>query len=315
MAIGAKTLLLADVGGTNTRVAVVREGALADMRHFDNASFSNVYDLLQHYVTAAGVDQVHACSVAMAGPVRGGQGRLTNRDWHITSDGLRDAFTGAHSVLLNDLTALGYAVQTLPAQNVKVMDHPVSAAPNGQSLVVGMGTGFNLCPVLSGSGGQVHCLEVEMGHATLPATLKDALAQHLRGSAAQFVTLEDLFSGMGLAQFHTVRTGEAISAKDIVQSSGTGNQSAHETLDIYTTLLGLLCHELAFQYMPMDGIYFAGSVARGVLTPQYQANLDVGGASVGKLGNLASAIPKIVILEDAAALHGCRVALELSGYY
>lgn len=308
MKAGEKTLLLADVGGTNTRMAVVRGGVFGDVRHFENSAFPTFQDLIDAYVQNANVGQVTGCSVAMAGPVRAGRGRLTNRNWQIASGDLAAHLGCADVLLMNDLTALGYAVSSLPKESQRVLDRPADGAPNGQLLVVGIGTGFNLCPVLQGADGGLRCLEVEMGHAALPAPLKEALCGHIGEATGVFLTLEDLFSGDGLARFHEIRTGGKRSAKDIVERHEAGDADAGETLGIYTKLLGVLCRQLAYSYMPMEGMYFAGSVARGVLRPEFHVNLKTGGADAGKVGNLVDTIPKSIILDDAAALRGCSVA-------
>ena len=311
MKASAKTLLLADVGGTNTRVAMARGGAITGVQHFENRAFSDVYAVLAAYIARSDISSVEGCSVAMAGPVRGGQGRLTNCDWDISTGRLQQELAISQVCLMNDLTALGHALPTLAKGSLRVFDQPDGIAANGQSLVIGIGTGFNLCPVLHQPDGTVQCVEVEMGHAALSAPLRDALDVETGGAAADFPTLEHLFSGDGLASFHHARSGNKDTAKDIVQMSEEREPEARQTLDAYTKLLGLLCGELALQYMPMSGIYFAGSVARGVLGREFLGNLTVAGT--GKVSHLVGAMPKAIILDDAAALGGCLAVLGQDG--
>ncbi len=305
------TILLADVGGTNTRVAVAGPRGPENAQRFDNGDFASFYDVLDRYVTGTDIGPVDACSVAMAGPVRGGQGRLTNRGWEISVTGIRQHLDCSAAELLNDLTALGFSLGTLPADSIAPVGKSAPADGNGQSLVIGIGTGFNLCPVRRSAGGSVGCLEVEMGHAALPTPLHHALLQHLGKDAAHFPTLEHLFSGSGLAHFHALRSGGTRSAREVVEASAAGDVDATRTLDDYTRLLGQLCSELAFQYMPLDGVYFAGSVARGILQPAFFDNLQ-GPPGTGKIGDTLAVFPKWVILDDAAALRGCLAALRSS---
>ncbi|MCX7560607.1 glucokinase [Sulfitobacter sp. F26204] len=310
MTPGAKTLLLADVGGTNTRVAVAENGTAANVRHYRNADFGSFYSLIRKYVDSLKLPQIEECCVAMAGPVRGGEGRLTNRDWHIATTQIQTEFGCSKALLMNDLTALGHALPRLPKESLNALAGPIGAVSNGQSLVVGIGTGFNLCPVQHQRNGTVACLEVEMGHAALPVPLKVALKDVIGKAADGFATLEHLFSGGGLASFHQARKEEAKSAKDIVEAYLAGDQAAENTLTLYSELLGILSNELAYYYMPMNGVYFAGSVARGVLRPEFHANLTKSDANAGKVGNLNHAIPKAIVLDDAAALIGCLAALD-----
>ncbi len=307
------TLLIADVGGTNTRVAMVTAGADAPeaTRHFNNADHGSLYAVLDAYRDDVGTGAIAACSVAMAGPVRGGQGRLTNRGWDISTAGLREVLSCDRALLLNDLPAIGYAVRRLPAAGKRqVADTGAARVRNGQSLVVGIGTGFNLCPVKTAADGSVRCFEVEAGHVSLPHPLMDRLRAIVGDAAPR--TVEDVFSGDGLAQFHAQRvTGAQMSAREIVEAHEAGSDAqATQTLGLYMGLLGQLCTELSLQYMPLDGIYFAGSVARGILMPTFYDALLGEGAEAGKVGNLLRDIPKFVILDDAGALLGCIEALE-----
>jgi len=308
----AMPVLLADVGGTNTRVAVARGGTLASMRRYENAQFTSLYDLLSAHLKGADVGAIDACSVAMAGPVRGGEGRLTNRDWQISCSGLQAALGCDRVVLQNDLTALGYALGTLGGDSLHRLGVAQQGQSNGQALVIGIGTGFNLCPVGRGAQGRVQCLEVEMGHAALPAPVRDMLGQCLGPHAAAFTTLEALFSGGGLAHFHLARIGRAATAQQVVEAHAAGAAAAGETLEIYTALLGAFCRELSFQYMPLEGMYFAGSVARGILRPEFHKNLQARTVAGDKLGDLLAGIPKWTILDDAAALRGCLAAITPS---
>ncbi|KIN65555.1 Glucokinase [Sulfitobacter noctilucae] len=305
------TTILADVGGTNTRVATAGISGPENIRHFANDEFTSVYGVLDRYKAQAQIGTVTACSIAMAGPVRGNQGRLTNRAWDISVAGIRAHLGCDVAVLLNDLTALGFALGSLPADRVAYISAVPDTPSNGQALVVGIGTGFNLCPVRRSADGTVHCFEVEMGHAALPAPLRDALEQDLGQHAKAFPTLEHLFSGNGLAQFHAFDTGTERTARAVVEASESGDPAAMQTLMKYTGLLGQLCSELAFQYMPLEGLYFAGSVARGILQPAFLDRLQAAPAA-GKIGDMLTTIPKAVILDDAAALRGCLAALDAS---
>ena len=88
--------LLADVGGTNARMALARNGAIdtATITRFrgdDHASFDEVVRI---YLEQQGNPAIAGVCVDVAGPVSGGIARLTNRDWDFTEARLCD-LTGA----------------------------------------------------------------------------------------------------------------------------------------------------------------------------------------------------------------------------
>ncbi|MBC7738999.1 MAG: glucokinase, partial [Candidatus Saccharibacteria bacterium] len=103
------TAILADIGGTNTRVAladgkVVRPNSIAK---FSNADYASLEPILVRYLAEAGIASVEGACVAAAGPVRHGVAEMTNLSWIIDHAQLTRA-TGATKVaILNDLQAQG----------------------------------------------------------------------------------------------------------------------------------------------------------------------------------------------------------------
>ena len=78
-----------------------------------------------------------------------------------------------------------------------------------------------------------------------------------------------------------------------------------ETLKLFTKLLGALCRDLAFAYLPMTGLYLAGSVARGLWESGMADVLVAEIGQKGKFGEMLSRIPVTLVCEDSAALIGC----------
>jgi glucokinase len=63
--------------------------------------------------------------IAVAGPVQSGKATLTNRNWTIVDNELVQKFGCKRAVLLNDLTALGYAVPRLSTdQTIHIHGNP-----------------------------------------------------------------------------------------------------------------------------------------------------------------------------------------------
>lgn len=303
------TILLADVGGTNARLAQAdRPGATPRaVRSFANRDFADFAAVIAAYVAAEGLRDCRGCVVAMAGPVAAGQGRLTNLGWEMSEAALRAATGCDQAWLMNDLTALGHALPLLPEQAIRRLAPPRSDMQrNGQALVVGIGTGFNVCPSKAAADGTVDCLAAEAGHVQLPPGVRATLQEAIADRAGNFVTVEDLFSGRGLSAFDAaLHQGEARPARAVVEAHA--KDAAGQTLALYGRMLGQLCHELALHHMPGDGIYFAGSVARGLLGAGITPRLSDHSGPDPFADRLAR-IPLSVILDDAAALYGCSGA-------
>ena len=307
------TILIADVGGSNSRLALAKnaQDVPRQIGHFNNADFTSFDAVVEAYLARERPGKITACSIALAGPVTSDVGALTNRDWTISSTDLRLKLGCDAVCLLNDLTALGFAIDALPEAELKnISPGAAQNLASGQSLVVGLGTGFNVCPVLKSGSKTTSCFEVEAGHVTLSYPIVDGLRATGIAQPERFQTVEDLFSGTGMAAFHHARTGQRISAREVVENATHGDCGAGETVAHFTTLLGMLVADLALQYLPLGGIYFAGSVARGVLQgPSCERFLN---ALHGprKMGAQVRKMPVKLILDDAAALRGCLRAVS-----
>jgi len=167
------TILVADVGGTNSRLAQASKLGLdrSTIQHFQNDEFASFEDVIEAYLEGKKLDAVTSSCVAMAGPISDGQGTVTNRGWKISIEALNNVTGCQHSILLNDLTALGHAVGYLPDEQLtKISGDDGPVYTNRQSLVIGIGTGFNTCPVIAAADGNV-CMEVEAGHVGLPISV------------------------------------------------------------------------------------------------------------------------------------------------
>lgn len=107
--------LVADIGGTNSRLALAALGQLrpGTTRSFRNAEFASFEAVAHSYlgdVADAAPDQI---ALAVAGPVEGDTARLTNRGWVISAADLSRKLGAARGRIINDLIALGYAVPGL----------------------------------------------------------------------------------------------------------------------------------------------------------------------------------------------------------
>lgn len=304
--------LLADVGGTNARLALARAGVIdrstiTRFRGDDHASFDEVVRL---FLGQQGHPRIEAVCVDVAGPVSGGKAKLTNRDWDFTEARLRDLTGAPRARLINDLLALGYATPALDGEAAGFLRvAPQGGLGNGQRLVVNAGTGFNVCAVKVLPEGGIACLEAEEGHTRLPHSVWSPLAMSLGDDgAAQLDSVEELFAGRGLARLHALRAGvPQVRAETVVAAAADGDTEAEASCALYAHLFGLLCRELALRFMPLEGMFLAGSVARSC-TDRF-AVFEAAFLSDPLMESITKAVPIGVIRDDMAALYGCLAAV------
>ena len=301
--------LVADIGGTNTRLALSDGGRVAanSVQSFRNADHAGFAPLAAQYLRGQGGAQPDALVIAVAGPVGKGRARLTNHNWTFETADLSDRFGGASVHLLNDLSALGYAIPALQGDDLMtIAGQQTRPAPDGQALVAGIGTGFNVCPVTLRDGAVVSCQKAEFGHVSLPGNVARALRERIGAQSEAFSTVEHCFSGAGVAQlFALFNRSEATSPVEALN----GNSPASAAfVGFYAGLIGQLARDLRTAFMPEAGLYFAGSIARAVLS----------GPARGQFSSVLMApsgleLPPMagvhLICDDAAALRGCAAYL------
>lgn len=310
------TLLVADIGGTNSRLALIDpDTGSTETARFENGRFGSFYEILDQYVAGHTIPALDGCCFAIAGPVTSGQARLTNRDWYFDVGLISQALPARPArpvCLVNDLVALGYALPTLASdQLLQVKPALQPDAPNAQALVAGLGTGFNVCAVKTGPGTPA-VIEAELGHGSLPSSVHQALVQAIGATAAQFRTIEDLFSGGGLSRLHHIISGgKEWRGQDILAAYDTTLQdTTAQSVELMAQLLGIFAREMVFQYLPFGGIHFAGGAARGILGSDARALFLQAFEAPGPFTDLVNQVPVQLITDDSAALIGAaRVAM------
>lgn len=304
------TVLVADVGGTNTRLALVDDaGTMRTSVRFANDEFETFAALLAAYAERQSVPDLDGFCIAVAGPVTSEAARLTNRNWHFDKDEIADLLAGLTpgSVrLINDLAALGYALPALSdAQLVELKAPAPGAAVNGQALVMGLGTGVNICLAKSTQTSSV-VVEAELGHASLPNSVSEPLRAAIGSESAAFPSVEELFAGRGLSRLHRILSGDNHRAgPDILADYDAGiGGSVAETVDLMAGLLGHMARELVYMYQPFGGIHFAGGVARGILGSSARMTFLGSFETSGRFAEHVGRVPIRLIIDDAAALTG-----------
>ena len=306
--------IVADVGGTNTRLALAEgKDVLQDtVRKYRNANYPRLEPILRDYIRLQNNNA--ACTgacVAMAGPVHQGVGEFTNLRWRIDCDMIASA-TGAERVaLLNDLQALGHALDHIASVNLRrIIPHP-EAAPREAQIVIGIGTGFNAAPVHR-IGKSCYAAPAEIGHANMPVRC-DAdlrLARYVE-SAHGFPGIEDILSGRGLERIHAWLGQESgdlreIEAAAIMEAIRNGTDPrAEEAARVFVRLLGTVTGNLALTTLPFGGIYLSGGVARAFAPYLLSFGFADAFRDKGRFAGFMDNFGVSVIEDDFAALTGC----------
>ncbi|SLN37759.1 Glucokinase [Roseivivax jejudonensis] len=306
--------VVADIGGTNTRVALAR-GPVVDaesIARYRNADHGGLTGVLSDYLAQHNAAPVAAC-VAMAGPVRDGVGRLTNLDWTVDRESVARATGAATVAVLNDLQAQGHAVDHLSAAHLTRILPGRAAAEHAAKLVIGVGTGLNAAPVFR-LGGQTLVPPSESGHVSLPAQDADDLALRdwlvaTHGSAGA----EEALSGRGFERIHAFLCardgGTPRDAAGIMAAHAAGDAQATRAMEIFATLLGRVAGNLALTLLPFGGIYLCGGVARHFGPHLVPLGFAEGFRDKGRFAGFMDQFGVELVTDDYAALTGSAAHL------
>jgi glucokinase len=313
--------LVADIGGTNTRVALAdgRQVIESTIRRYRNAEFPGLESVLTRYIHEEGeVDPIAAC-VAVAGPVRDGRATMTNLDWAIDKDTLARATKAETVAILNDLQAQGHALGHIDEANIRNILPGPQGDTNAAKLVVGIGTGFNAAPVYELENGRI-VTPSESGHANLPIRNEHELRLcQFVSTAHGFPAVEDVLSGRGLERVYAFLGQEAgdpreAAAKDIMEACADASDlRAVEAAQLFTRILGTVCGNLSLIQLPFGGVYLVGGVARAFAPHLTKFGFGDAFRDKGRFAGFMGNFAVHVIEDDYAALTGSAAHLVALG--
>lgn len=318
--MSAAQILVADIGGTNTRLGLAgRDGiATETLRRYANDEHASFDALTRIYLDQMKVPRCQSACLAVAAPVEAERVRLTNRNWLIDKAGVARQIGAEDVHLLNDFEALGFSLDRLTSRQAPHIAGPQTAPePGGVRLVLGAGTGFNAAALRRNALGQRSVHAAECGHMTLPIETPSELLlwNHLsrgRGRAS----IERALSGQGVLEIHQWVCAESghppppLSAADIVARGITGrDDSCRRTTEILVRFLARVAGDLVLAYLPLGGIYLSGGVTRACADLIASDLFWDTFTAKGRQSELMRSIPVHLVQDDNAALEGCLSAL------
>lgn len=310
--------LVADIGGTNVRFAIVGHPAAAPvhLRSLRCADHAGPDAALRAYLadTGAALPEVAAFGIATA--VDGDEVAMTNHPWRFSVESVRASFGLQRLTLVNDFTALALALPRLGAADLRQIGggEPRAGAAIG---LLGPGTGLGVSGLLPSPAGPVP-LQGEGGHVSLPATTaREAAVIALLGRRHGHVSAERVLSGPGLAALHDALReldGAPPAARSPAQVSAGGLDGSCpfcvEALELFCALLGTVAGDLALTLGARGGIYIGGGivpqleafVARSAFRRRFTAK--------GRFRTWLERIPTRVIMAPHATLLGASAVLD-----
>jgi glucokinase len=312
---GGDRVLLADIGGTNARFALLAGGELEPAVHIPVVGHGRFTDALGAYLAQQARDPIDAAVLAVAGVVAGERCALTNNAWVVDAAELRAGFGLGSVRLVNDFEAVAWALpHFLPGDVRRIGGGEVDT--DAPKAVLGPGTGLGVGAYVPDRGGLV--LRSEGGHATLAgaSAREDAVIAVMRQWFAH-VSTERVLSGPGLENLYRAIavvdrvTVPARSAADITRAALDGEcPVSRAALDMFCALLGDFAGNLALTFGARGGVYIAGGIIPRLCDELLRSGFRDRFEAKGRMRSYVEPIPVYVVTHKDPAFVGLRALAE-----
>lgn len=308
--------LVADIGGTNARFALVEKERIHSEKALLVKDFAQPHHAIHHYLAEVSCQPCRAC-IAVACPAHRELVQLTNSPWRFYKSRLRKRIKLEELMVINDFTALALAVPLLKEEDY-ISFGSGKSVPQAPIGVLGPGTGLGMSGLICYDGHWIP-LQGEGGHISYaPQTAREWLiVQQLRQELPR-ISAERILTGIGLQRIYRAicqlddKAAEPYSAEEIVSAALAGtSESCIETLDIFAAVLGDIAGDLALMLGAFGGIYIGG----GIVSKHYEyfsrSCLRQRFENKGRFDSYMREIPTYIIKTEMSALKGAARALDL----
>ena len=331
------TLLAGDMGGTKTLLALYESDAsqlrLLHQQRFRSGEWSSLEPMLGSFLNDRPADlaaPAHAC-IAVAGPVRHREARITNLPWRLREADLAHAAGLERLELVNDFGVLIYGLPHFDDSQQVILQN--GEQDHGPLAILGAGTGLGMARGLRTEQGLV-ALASEGGHREFAPrneaewNLACWLKQDLGVSR---LSIERIVSGTGLghvahwllqkpdAGMHPLRSiAEAWrrnSPNDLPAqvslAAEEGDPLMQRALQLWLEAYGSAAGDLALQELCTGGLWVGGGTAAKQLKGLRSANFLNPMRDKGRFSELIEGLQVTAVIDPDAGLFSaaCRAQM------
>ncbi len=316
--------LVADIGGTNIRLAITENNNITEILSYQCANFPSLIDVIRQYIKEKQLTNlsINAC-LAIACPADDDMISMTNLPWQFSQKELKKELNLKSLMLINDYTAIAMAIPMLTDEQKSKVGTGQSVA-NKPIAVCGPGTGLGVA-ILAPVNEHWHCLSGEGGHVDFAPVddLDIKILQHLK-KLKRRVSYEQLLSGYGLEQIYQaliainehntiISLPTELSAKDIsTQAINNSCPVCQQALNQFCKILGSFAGNLALTSGSLGGVYIAGGIVPRFIDYVNKSEFRSRFETKGRMSHLNKQTPTYIITESQPGLIGAAAYLHQS---
>lgn len=261
--------LVADIGGTNARFAIRREGS-TDLKNIETLlceNFESPTEAIRQYLSDKHLTVRTAC-LAVAGLVDEASDTvaLTNNTWKFSRRQLINQLDLERLVVINDFVAAAMATTVAEGDDLFPLSNNTEFDLGQQRCILGPGTGLGVAGILTCEG-KTCIVSSEGGNRSFSpeSELEDHILNLLRARQAP-VSSERLLSGGGLVAIYEgvcgyFETPARLSTPGSISNAAfQKDEMAHKALHTFFELLGSFAGDCALTFDATGGVYIGGGI-------------------------------------------------------
>lgn len=318
-------LLVGDIGGTNTRLALFSKDA-KKLEHEDVLPSADHRSLSSAIGVFLGPKKtwprLTGATFGIAGPVLRGRVHATNIPWVVDERVLARQLGLKRVTLINDLVALALGAVAAGKNDLHwLLGARSPRASGGNIVVIAAGTGLGEAALVWDGTRLVPC-GGEGGHSEFAARteleweLHEFIAERIGGR----VSCERVLSGPGIGtiyDFFRLKRGvkePASMAKQIAAASDRNAMIAElgltkksdacaQTLALFASIYGAEAGNLALKFLATGGVFLAGNIA-ATLVPVLGHRFAQAFLDQGRMSSLVQQMPVAIVKSSSIGLTG-----------
>ncbi|QFU05076.1 Glucokinase [Pseudoalteromonas sp. THAF3] len=316
-------ILVADIGGTNARFALItdylpndNEFVISHRHTFPSSDFSTFEDAISEYLAQLSEITISRACLAVAGPVKGEEVMLTNLGWHFNVTQLKARFDFSNLQVINDFAAFAYAAPYLnTSDNIVVKQGQAQAQAN--IAVFGPGTGFGAACLVRSQGNQA-VMSCEAGHISLaPVTELDRQLHNVLRDELQHVSVENVFAGPGIARLYQAMAkveGAQVNELDAAQIAALAQSGechiATKTLNHFCDWIGSVAGDIALSFGALGGVYIGGGILPRMHERLLNSRFNERFIAKGMMSQYNSQIPVTLVCQENIPFIGAAACIH-----
>lgn len=330
MQIDVNLILAGDVGGTNTRLALITsvQGSYQCIKHevYLCSKFDSLIQIIHDFCAELDTKPKQAC-IGVAGVVINGRCDATNLPWILDEAELAAECHFSTVRLINDLEAAAYGVLTLDNEYLVDINPHADQTQQGNCAVIAAGTGLGQA-VLYYDGKHHHPFATEGGHCDFaPADdMQYELLKWMRERWGAHVSYERIVSGPGLVDVYRwliesekspelPETQSAMQTNDSaavisMQAQNKLDPACQQALSMFVQIYAQEAGNLALKSLSRGGVYLAGGIAPKILPVLKTETFLQHWLNKGRFSGLLKSIPVRVVTHPQVALIGAANCLN-----